>query len=285
MTPSQQNILLALTFFLALGRAYPQQETPNLSVPARTWAVDAAKNEVLVVSHPGSYLRYRMHEVNERGDRVRDQIESKDGTVARLILRDGHPLSPEEDAAERDRLKSQLASPSTFYDHVHSEQKNKKSYTELLNQMPDAMLWSYTPGQPQLPNSQPLVVLDFTPNPKWSPPSLVSEALTGIKGRVWVEPHSRRVVRVEADLFRAINIGWGFLAHIYPPGNAVLQQTDAGNQRWAVEHIDEQVNLKVALVKNIRTRLVEDNSDIQTVPPMTYQQAITMLLNTPLPSN
>ena len=278
-------MLLALTLVLALGRAYPQQETPDLSVPAHAWAVDAAKNEVLVVSHPGSYLRYRMHEVNERGDRVRDQIESRDGTVARLILRDGHPLSPEEDAAERDRLKSQLASPSSFFDHVHNEQKNKKSYTELLTQMPDAMLWSYAPGQPQLPNSQSLVVLDFTPNPKWSPPSLVSEALTGIKGRVWVEPHSRRVVRVEAELFRAINIGWGFLAHIYPPGNAVLQQTDAGNQRWTVEHIDEQVNLKVALVKNIRTRLAEDNSNIQTVPPMTYQQAIQILLDTPLPKN
>jgi len=292
MTPSPRTILLALTLPLALGRAYARQETPDLSVPARTWAVDAAKNEVLVVSHPGSYLRYRMHEVNERGDRVRDQIESKDGTVARLILRDGHPLSPEEDAAERDRLKAQLASPSTFYDHVRNEQKNKKSYTELLTQMPDAMLWSYTAGQPQLPNLQPatgnlqpLVVLDFTPNPKWSPPSLVSEALTGIKGRVWIDPSSRRVVRVEAELFRAINLGWGILAHIYPPGNAVLQQTDAGNQRWTVEHIDEQVNLKVALVKNIRTRLVEDNSSIQTVPPMTYQQAIMLLLNTPLPSN
>jgi len=292
MTPSPRTILLALTLPLALGRAYARQETPDLSVPARTWAVDAAKNEVLVVSHPGSYLRYRMHEVNERGDRVRDQIESKDGTVARLILRDGHPLSPEEDAAERDRLKAQLASPSTFYDHVRNEQKNKKSYTELLTQMPDAMLWSYTAGQPQLPNLQPatgnlqsLVVLDFTPNPKWSPPSLVSEALTGIKGRVWIDPSSRRVVRVEAELFRAINFGWGILAHIYPPGNAVLQQTDAGNQRWTVEHIDEQVNLKVALVKNIRTRLVEDNSSIQTVQPMTYQQAIMLLLNTPLPSN
>jgi hypothetical protein len=292
MKASHQNFLLALSLFLLPGRAYPQQETPDLSAPARTWAVDAAKNEVLVVDHPGSYVRYRMHEVNERGDRVRDQIESKDGTVARLILRDGHPIGPEEDAAERDRLKAQLASPSTFYRHVRNDQETKKSYSELLKQMPDAMLWSYAPNQPQLPNLQPatgnpqlpLVVLDFTPNPKWSPPSLASEALTGIKGRIWVDSRSRRVVRVEAELFRAVNIGWGFLAHIYPPGNAVLQQTDAGNQRWIVEHVDEQVNLRAMLVKTIRSHLVEDTSDLQTVNPMTYQQAIEILLNTPLPS-
>jgi hypothetical protein len=291
MKPPQQVIFLGLAVFLLLDRAYPQQEPLDLSVPARTWAVDAAKNEVLVVDHPGSYVRYRMHEVNERGDRVRDQIESKDGTVARLILRDGHPVGPEEDAAERDRLKAQLASPSAFYRHVRNDQETKKSYTELLKQMPDAMLWTYTPNQPQLPNLQPatgnlqpLVVLDFTPNPKWSPPSLASEALTGIKGRVWIDSRSRRVVRVEAQLFRAVNIGWGFLAHIYPPGSAVLQQMDAGDQRWIVEHVEEQVNLRAVLVKTIRSRLVEDTSAVQTVPPMTYQQAIEILLNTPLPT-
>ncbi len=40
-----------------------------------------------------SYLRYRMETVNEKGNQVRDVIESKDGTVARLILKDGKPLT------------------------------------------------------------------------------------------------------------------------------------------------------------------------------------------------
>ena len=73
----------------------------RLAEPARTWAVDCARNEVLVVQHPDSYLRYRLHEVDEKGDRVRDEIETPDGGVARMILRNGRPLTPEEDAAER----------------------------------------------------------------------------------------------------------------------------------------------------------------------------------------
>jgi hypothetical protein len=255
-----------------------------LSAPAKSWAVDAAKNEVLIVDHPGSYLRYRMHEVNERGDRVRDQIETPEGTVARLILRDGHTISTEEDAGERARLNALLASPSSFKHHVNNERDNRKSYTDLLNQMPDAMVWSYAPGQPQLPNQKLLVVLDFEPNSKWHPSSMAGDALTGIKGRVWVEPRSRRVVRVEAELCSAINVLGGLLAHINPPGNAVLQQTDTGNQRWIVEHIDEQVSGKALVFKSIRSRLVEDNSNFQPVPPMTYQQAIALLLNTPLPT-
>jgi hypothetical protein len=64
-----------------------------LSEPARQWAVDCANNELLVIQHPGSYLRYRFHEVSEKGDRVRDQVETPEGTVARLIARDGRPLT------------------------------------------------------------------------------------------------------------------------------------------------------------------------------------------------
>src|SRR5258707_11368213 len=49
-----------------------------LSVPPRSWAADAAANELIALHHKGSYLRYRMETVNEKGDQVRDVIESKD---------------------------------------------------------------------------------------------------------------------------------------------------------------------------------------------------------------
>ena len=60
-----------------------------LNVPPRSWIVDASANELVALYHKGSYLRYRMHSVDEKGDRVRDVIESKDGSVARLVLKDG----------------------------------------------------------------------------------------------------------------------------------------------------------------------------------------------------
>jgi hypothetical protein len=100
--------------------------------------VDCARNEVLVIQHPDSNLRYRLHEVDEKGDRVRDQIETPDGGVARLILRDGRPLTPEEDAAERERLNSLADSPADFARHVRREQENKKTGIRLIQLMPDA---------------------------------------------------------------------------------------------------------------------------------------------------
>lgn len=261
----------------------------SLGPPARTWAVDCANNEILVIQHPGSYLRYRLHVVDEKGDQVRDQIETSEGSVARLVLRDGRPLTPEQDSAERDRLNGQLTSPSMFARHIRREQDNKKMGVEMLKLMPDAMLWSYAAGQPQLPKEvdrdPALVVLDFKPNPAWSPPNMESEPLTGLEGRIWIDRRTRRLVHLEGNLSRAVNIGWGMVAHIYPGGTVTLHQRNVGGERWIVEHIVEQLTLRALMVKNVKQRLVFDTADFQPVASMSYQQAIKMLLDTQLPSH
>jgi hypothetical protein len=285
-------ILLALSFFGPLDPASPADDTVSpASVPARDWAADCANNEILVIQHPDSYLRYHMHVIDEKGDQLRDQIETPEGSVARLIERDGRPLTPVEDSAERERLTYLLNSPNVFANHIKSETANKKRGIEVLKLMPDAMTWSYTLNQPQLPNQAagdpPLIVLDFKPNPKWSPPTVASEGLTGLEGRVWIDSRSRRMVRLEGDVFQPVNIGWGMVGHIYPGGKILLEQTNAGGLRWIVDQIDMQLAIRVLMLKTVKvhTRYDTPSKTFQTVPSMTYQQAIKMLLDTPLPTH
>jgi hypothetical protein len=289
--PWRLLLACAIVVTTASPTASPQPAS-NASLPAspaRNWAVDCANNEALVIQHPDSFLRYRLHVVDEKGDQLRDQIETPEGSVARLIQRDGRPLTPAEDSAERQRLNDLLVSSDAFARHARRDQEGRQTGIKLLHLMSDAMLWSYAPGQPQLP-SQPsaspaLVVLDFKANPEWSPPNFESEFLAGVEGRVWIDPRTRRMVRLEADLFRAVNLGWGIVAHLYPGGSVSLQQTNAGGQRWIVNHIDERLSLREFMVKNVHQRLVFDAEDYQPVPPMPYRQAIKILLDTPLPTH
>jgi hypothetical protein len=274
-----------LTSFAATSLETPVVSLP--AAPASAWAVDCANNEVLVVQHPASHLRYRLHVVDGKGDQVRDQIETPEGTVSRLILRDGRPLTPQEDSDERNRLSALAASPATFARHIRHDEENRKTGIGLIEMMPGAMVWSYASGQPQLPGhpaeTPALVVLDFAPNPKWSPPTLESELFTGLQGRVWIDPQTRYMVHLEARVVRPVNIGWGMLAHIYPGGTVTLQQSSAGGQRWMMDHVVEQLTLQALLVKTVKQRLVFDATGFQTIPPMRYRQAIEILLETPLP--
>lgn len=262
-----------------------------LSIPPRTWAEHCGAKVALVIEHPGSYIRYRMHVVDEKGDQVRDQIETRDGSVARLILRDGRALTLDEDSAERERLNTLLNSPSTFARHIRNEQSNKKLGLDMLKLMPDAMLWSYTPGQPQPPSQkssaehEPLIVLDFKSNPKWSAPTIPAQALTGLEGRIWVHRETHQLIRLEGTVVRPVNVGWGVVAHLYPGGTVSIEQTHVNGDRWIASHVVEQLVIRALLLKTIRQKLVYDTSDYETVSAMTYQQAIKTLLETPLPTH
>ena len=83
-------------------------------------------------------------------------MASRDGNVARLVERDGQPLTAAEDADERERLNDLIASPDDFYRHHRKDLDTRESVIKVVGLMPEAMLYSYAPGQPQLKGSQGL---------------------------------------------------------------------------------------------------------------------------------
>jgi hypothetical protein len=259
--------------------------TSLLSVPPRSWAVDAAANELVALHHKDSYLRYRMETVNEKGVQVRDVIESKDGTVARLILKDGKPLTAEQDKAERQRLNDMVAQPAAYAKHVKNGESEKKMADSLVPLMADAMINTYTPGQPQSGRNGGAqeIVLDYKPNPKWVPPNTEAQALTGLEGRVWIDAKTHYVVRMEGTIARGVNFGWGMLAHIYPGGKLEMNQTNVGGGRWIFTEFSMQLSVRALMVKTLNIRSSAKASGFQTIGPMSYQDAIHLLLETPLP--
>jgi hypothetical protein len=260
--------------------------TSVLSIPPRSWAVDAAANELIALHHKNSYLRYRMEVVNERGEQVRDVIESKDGTVARLILKDGKPLTAEMDKAEHERLNGMIASPGTYAKHVRNGESERKMADQMVPLMPDAAIYTYTPGQPQTGKNPGMleVVLDYKANPKFVPPNTEAEALTGLEGRIWIDSKSHYLVRMEGRISHPVNVGWGMLAHIYPGGTLEMDQTDAGGGRWIFTEFSMKLSVRALMVKTLNVRSQAKASGFQTLGPMSYQDAIHLLLATPLPT-
>lgn len=264
----------------------PQTATAEIAgYSAKQWAAEAAQNEVKALNYGRSYLRYREHTVDAKGDRVRDLIESKDGTVARLILKDGQPLTQEDDAGEHDRLQAMVDSPSAYAKHVKGEANGKKMGSDLIKLTPDAMLFEFTPGQPQRPGhaGEPEIVLDYKPDPAWKPPTTASEALTGIKGRIWVDPKTHIMTRIEGDVCRGVNFGL-FLVHIFPGGHLTIEQMRVSDQRTIFTRFVEHVNIRV-LFKQMKEDSEIEASDFTSVPEMSYQDAVKILLATPLPTH
>lgn len=265
----------------------PQTPAP-LSLPPSEWARFAAENEIKIIRYNSPYLRYRIRQVDSKGDQTRDIIESKDGTVARLIAHSGKPLTKEQDDAERGRLQGMLNSPQEFAKHIKNEQSGKDAGVDVLQWMPIAMVYSFAPGQPQRPDAPARsdgsqeVVLDFKPNPEWKPPTLKAEALTGLDGRLWIDPETRVVMRMEARIFQGINFGWGMLAHVYPGGTLTVEQSALPAHRFIASHFVEDVTIRAMMLKTLKVHEDMSASSFTPIAGMTYQQAIQTLLDTPL---
>ncbi len=262
-----------------LGSARAQQPLPQ--GPPLAWVEAAVENEVKIIDAGDSLpMRYRQRKIDAKGDTTREVIETRDGAVARLVERNGQPLTAAEDAAERERLTGLLSSPEEFYRHHRRDRSSREYAVQMVRQMPRAMIYSYAPDQPQPKGADGVqVVIDFHSDPAYHPPSMLADVLTGLEGRAWIDAKAQRVTRIEARVLRPVNFGFGVVAKVFPGGTMEFEQMSAGGDRWVYRHMEEHLTVRELMVKTVPQNSEITSSEYRRVGSlMPYQDAIRMLL-------
>jgi hypothetical protein len=291
---SVTGLCIAAVCLLVAASSRPgrsQQQAPEAviqlpEVPPLTWVNDAVRSEISIINqYDEQPVRYRQRKVDSKGDMTREVIVTREGSVARLIERDGQPITAAEDAAERSRLEDLLNNPDEFLRHHRHDGEGRTYALELVKLMPDAMLYSYAPGQPQPKGAAgEQIVLDYKPNPAFHPPSMLSEVLTGLEGRVWIDAKAKCVTRMEARVLRPVNIGFGIVAKIFPGGTVEFEQTSMGSDRWVYHRVEEHVTVRELMLKTVPQDSVMTAYDFRSMPSMpSLQQAIQTLLAMKVP--
>jgi len=273
----------------AAAQTTPTTPAPSESLPEgtpRSWAEASIRNEVAIIESEGNVpVRYRQRKVDAKGDTTREIIETRDGNVARLVERDGKPLTAADDAGERNRLNDEINDPEAFIKHHKRDKAMRADIKSLVQLMPQAMIYIYAPGQPQRSGIDPReIVIDFHPDPSFHPPTMEADLLTGIEGRAWIDPRSHCMTHIEARVLHAVNFGFGVVAKIFPGGTVVFEQTRAVGDRWAYSHMEEHLTTRVLLVKTLPENTVMTSSDFRPMPSLLpYQDAVRMLLAMQIP--
>jgi hypothetical protein len=272
----------------AHGQAGSVIAGPQPALPSGTtnsWVEGAVRNELAIMQDEKHPMRYLIRIVNRKGDMTREVIESAQGNVARLIQRDGKPITASEDADERKRLNDILSSPGDFLKHQERNSAGSTYATQLIKLLPQAGIYTYAPGQPQPAGStSPQVVIDFRPNPEFHPPTMVAELLTGLKGRVWIDARTGTMTRIEGDVIRPVNLGWGVVARIYPGGHVEFEQTVVEGKRWIYSHLDMNITIREVMFHTVNDKTRMNTSNFQLLPsPMSYQDAVHALLSRQIP--
>jgi hypothetical protein len=284
---TRRAVLLSAVCTAALFAAPSRAQQPQPPEgPPRAWVQAAVNNELKIIAPEGEpSLRFRQRKIDARGDTTREIVETRDGSVARLIERDGQPITAAEDAAERSRLTDLLNNPEEFEKHHHRDNSSRDYAMQIVRQLPQAMIYSYTPGQPQPPNAEgPQVVIDFHSDPSYHPSGMFSDVLTGLEGRAWIDAKAQRVTRIEARVLRPVSIGFGIVAKVFPGGTMEFEQISAGGDRWVYHHLEEHLTVRELMVKTVPQNSEVTSSDFRPMPSqLPYQDAIKLLLAMQIP--
>lgn len=225
-------------------------------------------------------VRYLLREKTGNTDTTKDIVETVDGGVARLIAIHDQPLTPSQTQAEVQRLQDLVSDPATQQHRKRNEERDAARLVGVMRLLPAAFLNQYV-GPVQTPNGV-AIRLTFAPNPQFSPPTLESRILTGIRGEIWINPTDLRVVRIEGHLFRKVDYGWGILGILYPGGTIVIDQARTPECGWQLAHLNLNMNGKALMLKSLHVVVDETATDYRSVPARwKYTDAIQWLLHMP----
>ena len=248
----------------AMGQAQP--------APGQELVQRALANELRAAQDENHPMRYVLRKASPRLTTTKNLIETRDGLVAMLVAINDQPLNAPQQAREQARLNALLADPARQRHRKMAEDADTQRALKVLRVLPAAFVYRYAG-----PGTGTVVRYTFQRNPNFSPPDLETEVLTAVSGEIWIDSAQARVVRLQGQVQRDVDFGWGILGRLYKGGWIILEQADVGGGVWRV--VKFQIAMSARVVIRTRNFLTTENESGFTPVPqaLSYRDGIALL--------
>lgn len=202
--------------------------------------------------HEGMTWEYRQTDVT-KSDGAEEidvsQIAPLDGTpYERLLLKDGHRLSPEEQKREERKFEKAARQREAETPEERRERIRKyEAQRAFVKDIPDAYTFQLVGEEPV--NGRPAWVVKMSPKAGFVPTAPHAAMLEHIKGTLWIDKEDLQWAKVEADVIDTIEIGW-IMARIGPGAHFKVEQKRVAEGLWMPEQITITGVARVMLVHN-----------------------------------
>jgi hypothetical protein len=164
-----------------------------------------------------------------------------------LIAVNGEPLSGERQKQERRKLEKEKSrreheSPEDRARRVDQFQAEEKRDSRFLEEFTKAFDFKMTGGE-ELDHHK-VYVLEATPRPDYHPPDRDTQALKGMRGKMWIDKETYQWVKVEAEVTHPVSI-MGFVATVEPGTRFELEKIPVEGVIWLPKHFAMTAKAKV----------------------------------------
>jgi hypothetical protein len=218
------------------------------------------------------YWRYWIERHSQKETRLEEQVETSDGPITRLDLRNGRPLDTVDRLAEENRINYLLRSPSEQARHRQEYADDEKRIGRIVALLPDAFLYEYAGEE------NGCYRLRFRPNPNYPARSIEARIFHSMNGELWVSASNKRLARLDGNLVENVDFGYGILGRLHKGGWFRLQRTQVSTTDWKTERLEVHMSGRAMLFKTIARETSQVRGGFISVPPgLTLAQGISLL--------
>lgn len=273
MLIAERRVFLAVVSLL-LGQAVMGQSTipePTISPNDLMRAVIA--NE-LKPAPDGDHWMYEVEKEEDGQKQSKEVVQTREGSLERLIATGGHVLSPRQQQEEAARIESLLKNSEERQRLEELRKKDAKECEAFLRMIPDAFLFTY-----QGPEGG-LVKLTFKPNPSFQPASRAARVLHAMEGEVLVQAKEQRLAAISGRLAEDVKFAGGVLGHLEKGGTFSVRRAAVGPAQWMLVAMDVNMKGKALFFKNIAVQQKEHRRNFRKLPDdLTLTEAAHILTN------
>jgi hypothetical protein len=198
-------------------------------------------------------------------------VQTRLGSVKRLIERNGRPLSQAEIQAEDAQLRSFINDSAKLAKQKKDSANDDKNATILLKLLPEAFIWTVQ-GR-----SGDVLTMHFEPDPNFSAPDMQSRVLSAMNGVMVVNEKQQRIQEISGKLTRDVTFGYGLLGRLHQGGTFLVIRKEVAPTIWEITETHVHIEGRALLFKNIGQQQDEVQTDFTPVPEATtLAQAIEM---------
>jgi hypothetical protein len=259
--------LLLLTTSLLVGLAPLRAQE---SRPAKEIVRTAMQAELAAGNN--DHTRWRYRDAKKDGtDTVSIVVETDHGSVKRMILKNGQPLTDAEARAEDHRVQSFIHDPEKLAKQKKDGAQDGKNAEELLRMLPEAFTWKV-----QSDDAQRITLL-FEPNPDFHPPDMQGRVLGMMAGTLVVSKGQNRIETISGKLTQDVTIGWGLLGRLREGGTFRVERREVAPGLWQIVETHVHIEGKALFFKTIGEQQDEVQTEFTQVPGgTTLEQAAEM---------
>jgi hypothetical protein len=260
---------------ILLGVPASPQSVPSSRVSANDLARRVITNELKFQDDHTNWM-YRLEKEQYGKKQVKEIIETREGSLSRLLSINDRPLTAKQQKEEDQRVRELMTSRGAQQKLRRALDAETLQGRRLFKMLPDAFVFNYAGGD------ENLVKLSFRPNPSFHPPSLEARVFHDMEGEMWVDCKQERLAAFDGHLTQAVKFGFGLLGHLDKGGHFEVRQAEVVPGHWDMTTLSLEITGKALVFATVDVQKKENHRDFHRVSDdLTLTQAAD-ILNQPI---